>query len=57
MGKVTTTTKNANKKCDYTAIVVQLWMVSWSKYSQPTDVDNRLTGPTFPLPATKKLPK
>ena len=38
-------TNNATKKIDYTAIVDRLRTVSWSNYSHPTGVVNRLTGP------------
>ena len=48
--------KNATKN-DYTAVADRLRTVSWSNYGQPTDVVNRLTGPTFPLPATAVLSK
>ena len=45
-------TNNATKKFDYTAVADRLRTVSWSNYGHPTGVVNRLTGPTFPLPAT-----
>ena len=42
--------KDVTKKFDYTAIADRLKAVRWSNYSHPTDVVNRFTGPTFPLP-------
>ena len=44
--------KHANKMFDYIAILDRLMKVSWSNYSHPTHVIYRITGPTFPLPAT-----
>ena len=45
-------TKNTTKQFDYTAISDRHRTVSWSNYNNPTGVVNRITGQTYPLPAT-----
>ena len=45
-------TNNATKRFDYTAVADRPRTFSWSNYDHPTGVVNRLTGPTFQLPAT-----
>ena len=43
---------NATKKFDFTMVADRLMTVNWSNYGHLTGVVNRITGQTFPLPAT-----